>query len=414
MKLYWVLSIDLRGSSGVALSAKDRATLSQVVENLMRFFVSNEGLAESYCVWAGDGGFAVFDSETYKASRVLRAAEWFGAYADVFLNKEYLGFNYEGPPRFRIVIGGVAAEMPPGDRQRISNITGWMLDLLLKYEREFGRENFISVWENFFLDLDLDDRKRFISRPDKVKGIVLLDAPVERDMTPLAAMILAAKDKIGRRSMAWLLHDLQRVRQGATLSLHDILLRTFTPKQLYPEILKHVHVIMSDAYPKDTFRVAYAQRKANQLVIDYAAIRGEKDVYNPISIDGPFAAAIAFRDQTVVAIASTKDEVAKPNQERRFNRTYSTQDLERLSSLLCIPVTSDASAEVELRTIMEEKTVEKRAHGVLCIDTTTKGFFSAEVVEPTVKAMESLIVDLSLAELFDELLNATVTGAKND
>jgi hypothetical protein len=396
MKLYYVLQVDLKGSSDILAPTQDRARISQVLENLFRFFLENEGVPEEMCMWAGDGGFALIETEAHAASTALRVADWLAPYAKTFLSPEYLGNAFLPPLALRLSIGRVEAESPPSaaGRRRLSNMTGWALSLLLKHERDFGMAEQISIWEEVWNELTQQEKKRFTKRADLVRGKTVYDAPPRSRPSPELACLMA-KDKIDKKTLEWLVPEIQAIREDPTHSLRDLIETVFTVDELLQEIVSHISATLTAWAPENTtFRIAYARPAGKDVVIsqDAVASRSPDSHYHAIPLEGRFTASLAFSEKRLVYVANTSDELKKPAAEREFNLTHDEQDVRTLASIMCVPV----------KTVVANKI--HGVNGVICIDTASEGFFVKPRAEAIARLLEGLLTELAIAEQFNELL----------
>ena len=406
MSDFYVLNIDVKGSSGTDLPSHDTARVWQVSEDLLRFLSGNEGInPEPWFLWAGDGGFLlVEDSDgSNVANKVLRIAEWFTAQASHFLNREYLDCEIQ-PVKFRVCIGRVVAKFPAQSRRRISNLAGPDLSLLLKYERDFGRVGHISVWEDAYNQLGPSQKPKFRKRSGLVHGKAVYDAPVPQKKTDndFVSLVLGAKNAIDSTSVEYLHDELARARAENSRSLEDAIGEAFTPLELFSEILKKTAVALHKAHSSMHFRVAYAQRFGDALEIRYWGEHELDEGKRPkhrIPLTSPpgtgnYTARLAFEGCKTVFVPSTAEELKKPAAERQFDKTHDEQDLSTIASILCMPVKSDS----------RDGKHPKAVHGVLCVDTPQDGYFDEARADSFREILQSLVLELSLAEMIDGLL----------
>lgn len=257
MKVYYVLSVDLVQSSKLMESCGDTilARLSNLLESSFRFFALNRGVAD--VLWAGDGGFALCDTEQADGATFLRIAQDFAAYAPRFASDEGLP-----RPEFRITIGRVQAI----DSGRLSNTTGDQLSLLLKYERHLGKGGHISVLKDIFDELPRELKHEFM-RPGETREVggktkVLYHAPqasssVRRSFKNAATAVPAIKDClldcIERRAevrLSWLGMSMGQAWSGA---LEPVV--NWLKEKLPDDVVASVEVVMFDPEWKDASKV---------------------------------------------------------------------------------------------------------------------------------------------------------------
>lgn len=389
---FWVLNVDVYKSSSLQLNDEERSNLFEVLENLFACILSNESrerddsFTQKY-LWAGEGGFALLKAEPKNATIALRVADLFATYGRKLV-KEHL--PKAANLRFRICIGKASAFVPVS--ARLSNAAGWQLSLILKYEREFGTEDHISVWDELFAQLDSATQKRF-AKGNIVKGRQIYTTPFSTPVD-LTSLVLAAKQDIDLWTVDSLVNVIDRLEASETIAAHDLLESVFSTSRRMERVVMHVNQVLETTTPHK-FRTAYARKKGDALVVDrgQSARRGADDFRRPIPLTGgkKYTAAIAFEKQVPVPVASTQRELEKPEEERVFNLLHEQQRTDELASLLCLPVTS-----------MRRK--NRTSHGVLCIDTNVDDFFVDATWKPLFHSLEQLLTELSLAERVSELL----------
>lgn len=390
---YWVLNVDLSGSTSESLSDSTKQRVYAVLENCFRFFANNEDLTDADYAWAGDGGFALLsETKGYTADTALKIAEWFARYAGHFVDSAYLGEPGINPPTLRIVVGHVLAV----EAERISNVAGRMLNVFLKYERSFGNPSHISILEDVYSQLKSDSKKRFSPR-DKLVDVAgqqhrVYDLPIHaggQEGMRLTTLILTSKNDIDHKTVRWLA---KKIFTERTKDIGRVVEDAFTPGDLFPEIVGHVHLALSGAFPGHAFRVAYVREKGAFLVGDYCALPGTEAFQTPIPLAGRFTACLAHREGQPILVASTREELKLPEEKRRFNLLHARQSVDKLASVACIPIV-----------ILDDDNQVVYRPGVLSIDTPTDGFFSASRMQ-LVAALEPLVMEISIAALFDRML----------
>lgn len=397
--LYWVLNIDLARSSNLKVSDDARALISRVLENTVRFFTANCGLDDRYVAWAGDGGFALFDTNDFTADTVLSVARSFATHVAAFVNRETLDIDFTLEPDYRITIGQVQVVTS----SRLSNWAGAFLNLALKYERDFGRAGSISIWDDVYGSLGEAHRRGFVARSERVHNKTVYDLPVEKNMGvggQLIDHLLAAKDLVDQTTLEWATKELvvlgSRSKRKFDRSLLQVFDTIFTYGELTKELLFHIQDVLDNLYHPITFRVSYMVPTDDSKSLEFLECTkacGAKNMGTTVPLDSRATAALAFAGGKPVFVASTKVELARPPSERVCERLYPGQTLKQCASLACFPITvGDDGGKEALR------------FSVVCVDTPHDGFFGARIEKTLGVGLDPLLREVALAEVIGNII----------
>ena len=247
------------------------------------------------------------------------------------------------------------------------------------------------------------ERHGFSERTIEEGAVYDLRVPgADRISAKLASAVLSLKNSIDTSTIDWLCKArAEFVGKTDPTSFRGLFEWVFTPDEMFFEIVSRIREALDRAFAPIRFRVSYARPvNSDSLAFKYGIGLSKDDFRYSVNLNSCATAALAFKQGRSEFVASTRAELRRPEAERRFTLLYKKQDVERLASIACFPVsepTPDDSGP--------------RVFGVVCVDTHADGFFRSDLEEAFNKVMESMLSELLIVEQFVLLLAQFPTPA---
>lgn len=372
---YYVISVDMKGSSNLDISPEQLEPISRVLESYFRFCHSSSDLPDNQIFWAGDGGYSLFlCSDKSNADKAFNVIKTFVRYIPDFMSKKYLNINFNIIPQFRIMVGksNIAPSM------RLSNYAGSSFSFLLKYEREFGLPNNISVFKEFYNDLS-NDNKELFDNPRLIKDKNIYDCTFETiHKFGISNIALAVKEDIDKSTIGFFYEGIDKMNKNEFKNLWEVIEHVFSTEEFIVETLDGLHILLSDNLIDKSIKLCYIKKEIDALYVKYVP---EKQKKSSISI---------LNNSHLSNQVFISGEAKFENDVIQINKCNCVKN--KCKSIACIPIFSKFANQ------------EKIIHGVVCIHSNSETVFNEEFKKSIIESVKPIIHSLIIAEMFGILI----------